>query len=97
MKAGNEALQKEFIIKLDLLSNRVLTIEKERAAEKAAAEAARRAALGLPPEEIDLFEKFNKVHTNLGELVRFDVNTNNSTLLFIVVYQLKVICRKNKK
>jgi len=52
IRVGNEALQKEFNIKLDLLSNRVLTIEKERVAEKAAVEAARRAALGLPPEKL---------------------------------------------
>ena len=58
------------------MSNRVLTIEKERAEEKAAAEAARRAALGLPPEEIDPFEKFNKLHTDLAGLVRFDILPN---------------------
>jgi len=43
----------------------------------------------LPPEEIDPFEKFNKVHTNLGELVRFDVNINNPTLL-IDVYHINL-------
>ncbi|KAG0625320.1 hypothetical protein M758_2G045100 [Ceratodon purpureus] len=68
--AGDEAIKKEFNDKLSFLSNRVLTIEKERAEEKAAAEAARRAALGLPPEEIDPFEKFNKLHTDLAGLVR---------------------------
>lgn len=70
--AGNEAIKTEFDSKLNFLSNRVLTIEKERAEEKAAAEAARRAALGLPPEEIDPFEKFNKLHSSLAGLVRFD-------------------------
>jgi hypothetical protein len=82
--AGDEAIKKEFNDKLGFLSNRVLTIEKERAEEKAAAEAARRAALGLPPEEIDPFEKFNKLHADLAGLVRFNMNLN-------LLYQLKYI------
>lgn len=54
-----------------VLQNRVTTIEKERKEEKDAAEAARRAALGLPPEEPNPMASFNQLHLDLGELVKF--------------------------
>lgn len=71
IQANQESLIKRFDGQMAVLQNRVTTIEKERKEEKAAAEAARRAALGLPPEEPNPMASFNQLHLDLGELVKF--------------------------